>query len=578
MSMIVPSGIYSDQGSTALRTLFLEHSSWEWLFSFENRDGIFAIHRSFKFNPLIVQKGGRTESVRTGFMHHALQDWEDAEKYALDYPGDRVLQFSPVSKALLEIRSQRELLTLEKLYANGVLLGDQSEKGWGIRYTREFDMTNDSKLFPPRPEWEAKGYRADEYGHWLKGGWIDYGGPKNILERERDLVLSADGQSAIAVRDIEDVALPLYQGVMIQQFDFSAKGWVSGTGLRARWDEMDWQAKRLAPQFLMGSEHFRFSSHTRVSHRRMGRTTDTRSVISAAIPTLPAGDMAPIFDTEDEIRNLALVAVLNSFAYEYVMRARLIGTHLDYHVFEQTPLPHHRNSSVLSRTTVRLNTASSLWAPNWKRVQKSWKKLWAVTPSERLRLKCVSDAVVAAEYSLTKENFTLIVRECDYPESVLADKQFRYSLDSKGFWRVDKEKPPHLRHTVLSLIAFHELERIGLEAFLALNDGEGWMLPETLRLADYGLGHDDRAKEHQPVASVLGPRFYDWQLSQSVEESWEECARHAKLLAKIVPQSSPEAATSPAPLADAPTNLFGDPVPTDLFGNPEFARPGRKRP
>ena len=30
----------------------------------------------------------------------------------------------------------------------------------------------------------------------------------------------------------------------------------------------------------------------------------------------------------------------------------------------------------------------------------------------------------------------------------------------------------------------------------------------TVRLADYGLGHDERAKEHQPVASRLGPRFY----------------------------------------------------------------------
>jgi hypothetical protein len=49
-------------------------------------------------------------------------------------------------------------------------------------------------------------------------------------------------------------------------------------------------------------------------------------------------------------------------------------------------------------------------------------------------------------------------------------------------------------------------------------------------LADYGLGHDDRAKEHQPVASRLGPRFYDWQLAQSPRESWRECHIHARNL------------------------------------------------
>ena len=56
------------------------------------------------------------------------------------------------------------------------------------------------------------------------------------------------------------------------------------------------------------------------------------------------------------------------------------------------------------------------------------------------------------------------------------------------------------------------------------------MLPETLRLAEYGLGHDERAKVAQSVASRLGPRFLPWQLEQSVEESWAECERHARNL------------------------------------------------
>ena len=105
---------------------------------------------------------------------------------------------------------------------------------------------------------------------------------------------------------------------------------------------------------------------------------------------------------------------------------------------------------------------------------------------------------------------------------------------------MDKDKDPELRHTVLTLVAFRDLEAKiracggdrdkGIEAFLAQNGGEGWMLPETLCLADYGLGHDDRAKQPQPVASRLGPRFYDWQLAQSPEESWRECHLHARNL------------------------------------------------
>lgn len=85
------------------------------------------------------------------------------------------------------------------------------------------------------------------------------------------------------------------------------------------------------------------------------------------------------------------------------------------------------------------------------------------------------------------------------------------------------------------MIAFHDLQEKGLDAFLAQNDGEGWMIPEQLRLADYGLGHDERAQEYQPVASRLGPRFYDWQQNEDVERSWQECAAHAELIRRIVP-------------------------------------------
>ena len=114
------------------------------------------------------------------------------------------------------------------------------------------------------------------------------------------------------------------------------------------------------------------------------------------------------------------------------------------------------------------------------------------------------------------------------------------SSDPRGFWRVDRDKDLELRHTVLAIVAFHELEskiqdaggdrEKGIEAFLAQNDGEGWMLPETLRLADYGLGRDERARHPQPVATRFGPRFYDWQLVQSADESWRECHLHARNL------------------------------------------------
>jgi len=144
-------------------------------------------------------------------------------------------------------------------------------------------------------------------------------------------------------------------------------------------------------------------------------------------------------------------------------------------------------------------------------------------------------------------------------------------LDPKGFWRFEKSDDPELRTTVLSQIALADLRTHGLRGFLGVGGGEGWLLPESVRLRDYGLGQGDQAKDVQPVASRLGPRFYDWQVNQNVEESWEECERHAEILARLLPppETPPEAGA-------VAVDLFGNPIETDLFGSPVYPKP-RKR-
>ena len=146
--------------------------------------------------------------------------------------------------------------------------------------------------------------------------------------------------------------------------------------------------------------------------------------------------------------------------------------------------------------------------------------------------------MTAAIYGCSRDELAHILRDVDLDSAALGSGS--RGLDVRGFWRVDRDKDPELRHTVLTLVAFQDLESKiqaaggdrarGIEAFLAQNHGEGWMLPETLRLADYGLGHDERARHPQPVASRLGPRFHDWQLARSAGESWRECHLHARNL------------------------------------------------
>ncbi|SAL04028.1 Eco57I restriction-modification methylase [Caballeronia arationis] len=551
MGMIVPSGIYTDKGTTNLRGLFLDHCDWQWLFGFENREGIFDIHRSFKFCPLIVQKGGTTQAIRAAFMHRNVDHWANAERHVLAYPRERVLEFSPYTKAIVEIRSEEELRVLQKIYAHGVLLGDQSERGWSVKYAREFDMTTDSKLFPPRPKWEEQGYQPDEYGHWLKGPWLAFSGPKNILDRDPRVVLSRDGSLALYVDQIEGVALPLYEGRMVGQFDFSEKAWVSGKGRKAVWEDISFENKVLMPQYLMSQADYRGADEEeseimpglKVGFLAIGSATNSRSMFAGLVADFPAGNSVAVLQCSTPQKSVSLMAALNSFAYDFTLRNRLGGLNLNYFVVAETATPALSAEGLrrVSEIGMRLGLPDRAFAEYWlgyRSKSKSWFRYLALTEHERARLKAINEAVCAWYFGLEWGDFLTVLEGCDLPQDRLSGGNSKH-LNPKGFWRIDKDMPPELRHPVLSLVAFHDLKSKGLDDFLAQNAGEGWMLPEHVRLADYGLGHDPRAGELQPVAARMGPRFLEWQLNEDIERSWEECAAHAELIRRIVPLQHP---------------------------------------
>lgn len=542
MGMIVPSGIYTDKGTTHLRELFLDHCDWQWLFCFENRDSIFDIHRSFKFCPLIVKKGGTTKAIRAAFMHRNVDDWALADRHVLAYPRERVLEFSPSSRAILEIRGEKDLLVLQKVYSHGVLLGDQSARGWGVAYATEFHMTSDSKLFAPRARWESQGFIQDEYGHWLKGAWRPHSGESNILNREPGQVLSRDGAKSLQVNEIEATALPLMQGVAIWQFDTCAKEYLSGANHRAKWTAGAFSECRLpSPQFLMDATEYARSAKavcgSNFVFRAVQNAANQRTFIASLSPRCPTGNSLAILQV-GRWRN-ELIARCNAFLSDYALRPRMSQANLNWFVVAEMPVLSIQDPKIekfISSAVKALLFIGKTHAGEWtERAATSWRRSWAVTPHERVRVRAMLDAVIASSMGLDLQDYKWVLREVDYPAALLADRRFCDDLDTKGFWRVHRESDPELRHTVLSLLAFSELERLGIDEFLVQNDGDGWLVPETVRLSDYGLRHDSRAKLHQPVASRLGPRFHVWQLEEDVERSWAECAAHAELIRQIVP-------------------------------------------
>ncbi|MBW4420721.1 MAG: hypothetical protein KME13_16040 [Myxacorys californica WJT36-NPBG1] len=570
LGMIMPSGVYTDKGTLDLRNQFISKCKWEWLFGIINWNKIFtSIYYRFKFCILIIQKSGKTSEIKTAFSRYAIEDWENAEQFILPYPVKWVKQFSPQSLSILEVTSINQLEVIKTAHSRNPTFYESRNKGWSIEYGREFHMTDDAKLFPLLEKWEAKQFSPNNEGFYWE---------------------SADGE----------IAFPLYEGRMIQNFDYCNQGWISGRGRRAVWQEIEMAQKRFKPQYLMSRETFYNSGKAKLGPKlgivKVSSATNARSMKCALIPGFPCGESVYTLQTSPNTisRLLLLQSVFSTLSFDFLLRSRFGGVNISAYLLSECPILQLPNLSLpnirfLIRSAARLSFLSPIFSSYALQLREEldsevsvipYSSSTAFTYHERLRLKCNVDAVVAYMYGLEIEHMECILANCDYPAGKVDSNE---NLDPKGFWRVDKEKDPELRHTILSLIAFHELKKIGLEAFLNLNDGEGWMLPETLRLADYELGHDDRAKEHQPVAARLGDRFLPWQLDGTPEESWAECERHAENLRQLLKypqQTAPsvshstesiETAIEPVPPADPnfqqPTDLFGNPLQVDLFGN-----------
>ena len=228
---------------------------------------------------------------------------------------------------------------------------------------------------------------------------------------------------------------------------------------------------------------------------------------------------------------------MSTFPFDWALRQRLGGLNMSEFVMAEAPLPYRdphliRTLLILfadlgyghpSLAVERLQVPSSLIAARN-----------ALTPRRRVERIAMTNAVAALAMGFGNQELRYALADCDMPRGSVE------GANPKGFWRVDSGSDPELRQTVLTLVAYLDLHgkieatngdrENGIQSFLTQNHGEGWLVPEALRLADYDLGHDARARCNQPVARRLGPRFYDWQLAQSADEALREWQLHARNL------------------------------------------------
>jgi hypothetical protein len=155
VGLIVPSGFHTDLGSRNLRRLVFEENTVDCLIGLENRRGLFPIDRRFKFDLLVLTRGGRTTAFGASFMAHDPDQGPD-----LTVSLEDIRRFAPMSLSLPEFRTAEDARVAASIYGRWPLLGRSVEGAWALDFRREFDLTADSHLFNGDrrglPLWEGK--------------------------------------------------------------------------------------------------------------------------------------------------------------------------------------------------------------------------------------------------------------------------------------------------------------------------------------------------------------------------------------------------------------------------------------
>ena len=300
LGILVPSGIYMDEGCRPLRDLFFHNSRVESIYCFENRHPeIFpAVHNSFKFVAFSTQKGGETTTFRAAFMQHDATRLPFIEQNAALLSLAEIKRLAPDTLVVLENSDTKSVEISTKAFDLFPALGEEISGTWNFKAVREFDVSGDSSLFA------KNGF-----------GW------------------------------------PIYEGKMIFHYDHlyaAPRAWIDAEiaqkiEKRKHWKELS--KKGRAPTTLDCLNY-------RIGYRRIARSTDIRSLISTVLPRnvvctdkcvvirrfVSEASTGEVLELISAAQSIFLCSVFNAIGFDYLLRLR-ITTQLDLHIISTLPIP-----------------------------------------------------------------------------------------------------------------------------------------------------------------------------------------------------------------------------------------------
>jgi hypothetical protein len=387
LGYVVPSGIYSDQGTRELREMLLNEGEVEYLFSFSNERFFFpGVHHAFRFTMLGARKATRSDGFfatfrfnpRVAVAPNELRTFLTDQANIIFVKNASLARFSPSNLSLMEFQTERDYAIVDSIYGDWHFVGTELLGSWNIRLANEFHMTNDKHLYTTTMK-----------------GW------------------------------------PLYEGRMIDQYDHRVAYWASGHGRSAIWNysagperfspDYPWRAQYyLEPEVAQKRQEELYGPNRwRIGVCDVTAPTNRRTIVAALLPREcgvghSVNTVAVISEKNEVAALMYYLSLLNSLTIDYVLRHR-VKLHASLFILSETPIPRLMPGNLyfdaLAPRAARLTCTRSEFANLWRGVMgDEWDESKGATdPAERQRLRDEIDAIVAHLYGLSREDLDHIL-------------------------------------------------------------------------------------------------------------------------------------------------------------------------
>ena len=296
-AQFVPEGLYNGANATAIRRELFSAFRLEHLAGFENTKGIWfnKIDTRMKFCLYVAWKGGTTDELHAAFRVNSISKLQSfMSDDGLRIPVSVVEEFSPDAVAVMEFAAQSEIDICSRMYALYPKFGSELDGVIYRHYTREVDMGTDRNLF-------------------------------------------SDGVDG----------LPVFEGRMIDAYDYRAKGYVAGRGRSAEWEEFPFNVprKKIQSQWRILEDQIPQKLGDRVYRYRVGfgdvaSPTNQRALCAALIPpNVVCGDKVPTIILSPQQRDhLLWLGVANSIVMDFLVRKK-VSLKMSYTIMDSLPFP-----------------------------------------------------------------------------------------------------------------------------------------------------------------------------------------------------------------------------------------------